>query len=286
MSSKRSQAPTPAGGEGALPLDTPFAVEPDRDDEIVGVDRTGAHAPLSDELTGGAVVIDGFEADIEASEELPAVLSSVADEFAFDDEPAATLGTGLGGEPDRTAAYDPPPELFADIPDPEAAPHPVPFHAKATSFTPLVLVERSGSSEAAASDERAGRMHEPAVIVEAPESREVALFDPEPDPEAPVVTRARAPEPAPVQVPSPTPAAAPAPKAAQRSKKNPEKPHRPPGPMHRPIVREPTPPPRAPGTCTSSSATCTPTRSPGDWPRGPETRCQGPKFPRPIRFLK
>lgn len=241
MSRKRRKSIAPGErSEGALPLlDTPFADEPEpvADDEIVGVERTGAHEPLSMESTGASVALD-----VDESDELPAVLSSVAGEVL--DPP------GLPGLPetDRTAAYDPPPDLFADIPDPEANPVPVAFHEQSTNFIPVARIERGDEVPAAAAPARA-----PAPApAPAREERAFSLFEPESEPEDAAATRARpaaAPAPAPAQrpaapAPAPTPVAAPG-KAAQRPKKPTEKPHRPPGPMHRPVVRDAAPAPKA-----------------------------------------
>jgi tetratricopeptide (TPR) repeat protein len=224
-------------GPAGPPDETPFGLD-EVDDEIVGVERTGAHDPLTDELTGGAVVIDAadlVERSVEiaslpaGSDELPAVLSSVSG--GLEDEPTMAPGLLRGAETDRTAAYDPPPELFADIPDPEAADEPLPM---VTETQAADIVPDLPGDDA------------PAV--------EISLFAPEPEP-PPVAPRAR---PASGRVPAveavPTPAAhpvsAPAPAAAPvvpssgpgRGQRAP-KPHRPPGPMHRPIAAKPAPAP-------------------------------------------
>jgi hypothetical protein len=230
VSRKRRKSIAPGErAEGALPLlETPFADEPEpvADDEIVGVERTGAHEPLSMESTGASVALD-----VDESDELPAVLSSVAGEVL---DPPALPGLP---ETDRTAAYDPPPELFADIPDPEANPVPVAFHNQATNFIPVARVERG--------EELAAPAPAPApapVPTPAREERAFSLFDPEPGPDDAAATRARPAAPAPAPAPAPTPVASPG-KAAPRGKKPTEKPHRPPGPMHRPVARDPAPAP-------------------------------------------
>ncbi|MCK6574853.1 hypothetical protein L6V77_27600, partial [Myxococcota bacterium] len=124
----RASGTSPAAIDAAIPEETPFRLE-EPDDEIVGVERTGAHEPLTEEATAGAVVIDAADLVERAisnaplpggSDERPAVLSSVSG--GLEDEPTVAPGLLRGAETDRTAAYDPPPELFADIPDPEAAP--------------------------------------------------------------------------------------------------------------------------------------------------------------------
>jgi tetratricopeptide (TPR) repeat protein len=224
--------PTP-GGE-AHADDIPFGVD-EVDDEIVGVDRTGAHDPLTDEATAGAVLLDAadlVERSVEigalpsGSDELPAVLSSVSG--GLEDEPTAAPGMAIGGESDRTAAYDPPPDLFAEIPDPEAAPEPTPM---VTETVATDIVPELPGDEA------------PAV--------EVSLFDPAPAP-APAAApapRARAasgrvPAVEPAPTPSARPVSDPMP-AAEASPSGPRgrspKPHRPPGPMHRPLAPKPEP---------------------------------------------
>lgn len=242
MSRKRRQSLPPGEqSEGALPLlETPFGEDAAivADDEIMGVERTGAHAPLSEEITGAAIALDADESD-----ELPAVLSSVAGEIL--DPP------GLP-ETDRTAAYDPPADLFADIPDPEANPEAVSFHAKATNFIPVARIERGEDVPIEAPPERAAAPERLPAPGPAParEDREFSLFEPEFEPGevAPTQARPAAPSPSPTPAarsataPAPTPVASPG-KAAARPKKPAEKPHRPPGPMHRPLARDAAPAP-------------------------------------------
>lgn len=229
----RASGTSPAAIDAAIPEETPFRLE-EPDDEIVGVERTGAHEPLTEEATAGAVVIDAadlVERSISiaplpgGSDELPAVLSSVSG--GLEDEPTVAPGLLRGAETDRTAAYDPPPELFADIPDPEAAPEPTPMVTETQAAD--IVPELPGDASPAA---------------------EFSLFDPEPEVE--VATRARpasgrvppveaAPTPAARPASAPMPAAAPAPPSGPRGRS--PKPHRPPGPMHRPIAAKPAPEP-------------------------------------------
>ena len=287
MTRKRPTTPARAQDRrGALPLDEALDLEPSGvaaprasdpalggpvtsvpvDDEVVGVDRTGAHPPLSDALVGGAVVIEGFDLESDRSDELPAILSSVAGEIAFDDEPfhstasgfddrpALDAAPGLGDGPDRTAAYDPPPELFADIPDPEAAPlaapavnrptgpfvastapwptgsEKIPFHDKATDFVPLAKLEEGLAHRRSLSDARnaaleAAGVREAAVIIDEPEFvapvfvAPVVVDEPvlslfDPEPDPDAAVETRARASEPV----PTPAAVPAAKASRPGK--------------------------------------------------------------------
>jgi len=97
----------------------PVSVE---DDELSAVERTGAQLPIN------------LEAD-----ESPSALQNdqrgiIIDADAEDDPAAGApdLLSSAGG--DRTAAYDPPADLFDAVPDPEAQP----FHLQSTAFLPQV----------------------------------------------------------------------------------------------------------------------------------------------------
>ena len=113
-------------------------------------------------------------------------------------------------EPDRTAAYDPPPDLFAQVPDPELSPLSTPsIHEKRTAHL--------DANEVRAAIERALRPPEPVPI----------LDEPAPEPE-PVPEPVPEPEPDPVEV---------------ASKPSDPKVRRPKGPIHRPIERNEAPEP-------------------------------------------
>jgi len=114
-----AQAPVPTQAVVAEPSGA-------EDDELSAVERTGAQLPFDlepdehpGELQGDqrGIVIDADPED-EAAAGTPDLLSSA------------------GG--DRTAAYDPPADLFEQVPDPEAQPVAQPFHLQSTAFLPPV----------------------------------------------------------------------------------------------------------------------------------------------------
>lgn len=214
-------ASPPPGTPGKARRDdeeVPF--HPPADDEIVGVERTGAHEPLTDDATGVSILL-GEE---ETGEAQPDVLSSVSL-----DPPAPSQSV----ESDRTAAFDPPPDLFADIPDPEAAPlQPSSFHNKSTEFISVVRIAPPSAPPAEPA------IHEVPDVpsMPAPQS-EVSLFEPDPGDDMEVPTVSRVPEPTPAEKPASRRASQPP--SEPKNKRRADKPHRPPGPMHRPVVREP-----------------------------------------------
>ena len=114
-----AQAPVPTQAVIAEPA----GVE---DDELSAVERTGAQLPFDlepDDSPGG---LDGDQRGI------------VIDEDLDDDASAGTSEHLSAAGGDRTAAYDPPADLFEQVPDPEAQPVAQPFHLQSTAFLPPV----------------------------------------------------------------------------------------------------------------------------------------------------
>ena len=280
--------------------DTPFV--PHVDDEVVGVDRTGAHTPLAEVEPDGehSVLLESMESILDeraggvSDDDQPGLLSSVAGLSASDERlPSRPPGPAPGPETDRTAAYDPPPELFADIPDPEAQPRDAAFHAKATHFMPLVKVER-GEHEAQVIVDRATL--DDRVALPDPgtpeEPRGPGLFDHEDEDVTGTETFEGGTVPAPLPpvdrqsapiVPSATPSAKPklsAPgKAKNRASDRGEKPQRPAGPMHRPVQRAvtPAPAPKPPADPAENELTGVyePPQAVPELPRGKLTLVEG-----------
>jgi pSer/pThr/pTyr-binding forkhead associated (FHA) protein len=239
---ERAVAPTDApGGVPAVPLvevregteAAPAPVDDGLDDvpifadeELSAVERTGGQLPFDVELANDRVLVD----DDDEGGALPEVLSS--------------LGASEPG--DRTAAYDPPEELFAQVPDPEAQPVPAGFHALSTAFLPAVRASAPAPAPVVATSPASVEIDDALLdatetgVAEQPELRRPASAP------APQLTpafesgRAETPPTHAREVPAP----APKPPRQDPGRAAPRREGRPAGPMHR--RREPTPAPAPP----------------------------------------